>query len=243
MDHQQPDCRYLHRRFLQPLSQRISAQYADRGCVGRVLSRRRIPLLHDTLLLKQQLVENRGCGIWNDLPSDLTMNFTPARSQHINFPARRAGTARPTSGDNRCPHRAVVVGTRLNRNGAVDVGPSPGANATNDGGLGTGLPPRGVRQDHHPVRRALPLWGRGRPAVASGPGEGPPDLPTEWFRLSGCFEICLAVESGTGVPPVRPVICGNRTGGTPVPLFFEHARSDGQRLSNATDGIQPGCRR
>ena len=208
-----------------------------------MLYKRLLPLLHDTLLLKQRPIENRGCGIWNDLPSDLTMNFTPARSQHINFPARRAGTARPTSGDNRCPHRAVVVGTRLNRNGAVDVGPSPGANATNDGGLGTGLPPRGVRQDHHPVRRALPLWGRGRPAVASGPGEGPPDLPTEWFRLSGCFEICLAVESGTGVPPVRPVICGNRTGGTPVPLFFEHARSDGQRLSNATDGIQPGCRR
>ena len=80
----------------------------------------------------------------------------------------------PLPGTNRLSVVLGFVPQSFNRNDAVDGDPSPGANATNDGGIGTGLSPGGARRAGPDSDLASPLRGRGRPRVVSGPGEGPP---------------------------------------------------------------------
>ena len=54
----------------------------------------------------------------------------------------------------------------------INDAPSPGANATNDRGIGAGLFPEGRGERCRTVILPRPSSGRGRPRVVSGPGEG-----------------------------------------------------------------------
>ena len=67
---------------------------------------------------------------------------------------------------------ATETSGQLIRNDATHDAPSPGANATNDRGIGAGLFPEGRGERCRTVILPRPSSGRGRPRVVSGPGEG-----------------------------------------------------------------------